>query len=64
MGAAEGIVAAIDVTKLRQHDGHYYGGHINITKNWDQTGLSVIPTRNWTMHKAGAKVVPIAHSDD
>jgi len=32
--------------------------------NWDQTGLSIIPTGNWTMHKAGAKVVPIAHSDD
>ena len=32
--------------------------------NWDQTGLSVIPTGNWTMHKAGAKIVPIAHSDD
>jgi len=29
--------------------------------NWDQTGLS---TGNWTMHKSGAKVVPIAHSDD
>ena len=118
MAAAEGIVAARDVTKLRQHDGHFYGGHINITKNWarsildrmgyvkrkcstagkttisefdeikevfladvaavavmrnipsdlifnwDQTGLSIIPTGNWSMHKAGAKVVPIAHSDD
>ena len=118
MGAAEGIVAARDVTKLRQHDGHFYGGHINITKslarsilnrmgyvkrkcstagkitisefeevkevfladvaavavmrsiptdlifNWDQTGLSIIPTGNWTMHNAGAEVVPIAHSDD
>ena len=33
MGAAEGIVAARDVTKLRQHDGKFYGGHINITKS-------------------------------
>ena len=118
MAAVEGIVAARDVTKLRWHDGHFYGGHINITKswaraildrmgyvkrkcstarkttisefdeikevfladiaavavvrnipsdlicNWDQTGLSIIPTGNWTMHKTGAKVVPIAHSDD
>ena len=32
--------------------------------NWDQTGLSIIPTENWTMGKAGTKVVPIAHSDD
>ena len=32
--------------------------------NWDQTGLSIISTRNWEMHKAGAKVVPITHSDD
>ena len=30
----------------------------------DQTGLSIIPTGNWTMHKAGAKIVPIAHADD
>jgi len=54
MGATEGIVVAIDMTKLRQHDGHYYDGHINITKNWDQTGLSFIRTGNWTMHIAGA----------
>ena len=32
--------------------------------NWDQIGLSIIPTGNWTMHKAGAKVVSIAHSND
>ena len=104
--------------RLKQHDGIFYGGHINITKswarsilnqmgymkrkcstagkttisefdeikkvfladvaaivvmqnipsdlifNWDQTRLSIIPTGNWTMHKAEAKVVPIAHSDD
>jgi len=33
MGAAEGIIAARDVTKLRQHDGKFYGGDINITKS-------------------------------
>jgi len=32
MGAAEGIVAARDVTKPRQHNGKFYGSHINITK--------------------------------
>ena len=118
MAAAVGIVAARDVTKLREYDGHLYGGHIDITKswarsllnrmgyvkrkcsnagkitvsefdevkdvfladvaaevvmrdipsdlvlNWDQTGLSIIPTGNWTMHEAGAKVVSIAHADD
>ena len=117
MAAAIGIVAARDVTKLREYDGTFYGGHIDITKSWarsllnrmgyvkrkcstagkatisefdevkeifladiaaevvmrdvpkelvfkDQTGLSIIPTGNWTMHKAGAKIVPIAHADD
>ena len=33
MGAVEGIVTARDVTKLRQHDGKFYGGHISITKS-------------------------------
>ena len=33
MAAAEGIVAARDVTRLRQHDGHFCGGHINSTKS-------------------------------
>ena len=32
--------------------------------NWDQTGLHMVPTGEWTMHKNGDKVVPIAHSDD
>ena len=32
--------------------------------NWDQTALSIIPTGEWTMHRAGEKVIPIAHSDD
>ena len=32
--------------------------------NWDQTGLSIVPTGDWTMEKEGAKIVPIAHSDD
>ena len=31
--------------------------------NWDQTGLSIVPIEDWTMEK-GAKIVPIAHSDD
>ena len=32
--------------------------------NWDHTGLSLLPTGQWTMHCAGEKVVPIAHVDD
>ena len=32
--------------------------------NWDQTGLSIVPTSDWTMEKRGAKVVPIANTDD
>ena len=32
--------------------------------NWDQTSLSIFPMGDWTMEKEGAKIVPIAHSDD
>ena len=32
--------------------------------NWDQTGLSIVPTSDWTMEKRGTKVVPIANTDD
>ena len=32
--------------------------------NWDQTGLSIIPTGEWTMEKRGEKVIKISHSDD
>ena len=32
--------------------------------NWDQTGLSIVPTSDWTMEKWGTKVVPIANTDD
>ena len=32
--------------------------------NWDQTGLSIVPTGDWTMEKEGTKIVPIAHNDD
>ena len=32
--------------------------------NWDQTGLSIVPSGEWTMEKEGTKIVPIAHSDD
>lgn len=32
--------------------------------NWDQTGLSNVPTRDWTMEKEGVQIVPFAHSDD
>ena len=113
MAAAEGIIAARDLGKLREH-----GGHIHITKawaksllvrmgyvkrkcsnagktsvlhfkelqdafltdiqaevvmndipheliiNWDQTALQLVPTGQWTMHRAGEKVIPIASSDD
>jgi len=32
--------------------------------NWDQTGLSIVPTGNWTMEKEGTQIVLIAHSND
>ena len=32
--------------------------------NWDQTGLKIIPTGDWTMHRSGEKVIPIVGSDD
>jgi hypothetical protein len=32
--------------------------------NWDQTGLRIVPTGQWTMHLVGEKVIPIAHADD
>ena len=32
--------------------------------NWDQTGLSIIPTSEWIMETQGEKVVKISHSDD
>ena len=32
--------------------------------NWDHTGLSVVPTGQWTMHHVREKVVPIANVDD
>ena len=32
--------------------------------NWDQTGLKIIPTGDWTMHQSGEKVIPIVGSDD
>ena len=32
--------------------------------NWDQTGVPLIPTDEWTMHRAGEKFIPIANSDD
>ena len=31
---------------------------------WDQTPLHIIPTGNWTMNKAGVKIIPIANLDD
>jgi len=32
--------------------------------NWDQTGLSIVPSGDWTMEKERTNIVPIAHSDD
>lgn len=49
--AAEVLVVMKDIPKV-------------MAFNWDQTGLSIIPTGNWTMEKEGAKVVSIAHADD
>ena len=32
--------------------------------NWDQTAIHYVSTGQWTMHKAGEKIIPIANSDD
>lgn len=32
--------------------------------NWDQTGIQLVPTGQWTMNRAGEKVIAIANSDD
>ena len=32
--------------------------------NWDQTGIHLVPTGDWTMHRAGEKIIPINNSDD
>ena len=32
--------------------------------NWDQTGLHLVSTSEWTMNRSGAKVVVISKSDD
>ena len=32
--------------------------------NWDQTGVPLVPTGGWTMHRAGDRIIPIANSDD
>jgi len=32
--------------------------------NWDQTGVSIIPTGDWTMEKEGVSRVSIANADD
>lgn len=38
--------------------------HKELVINWDQTGLQLVPTGEWTMNEAKAKMVPIANSDD
>lgn len=38
--------------------------HKELVFNWDQTGLHLVPTGQWTMNEAKAKIVPIANSDD
>ena len=37
---------------------------IDLVFNWDQTGIHLVPTGDWTMHQAKEKIVPISHSDD
>uniref|UniRef100_A0A1X7SKG8 DDE-1 domain-containing protein n=1 Tax=Amphimedon queenslandica TaxID=400682 RepID=A0A1X7SKG8_AMPQE len=32
--------------------------------NWDQTGLQLVPTGQWTMNQSVEKMIPIAHSDN
>ena len=32
--------------------------------NWDQTGLRIVPTGEWTMNLSGDKIVPVVGGDD
>lgn len=32
--------------------------------NWDHTALKLVPTGQWTMHRAGDKIIPIVNVDD
>ena len=37
---------------------------LDLVFNWDQTGIQLVPTGEWTMHQAKDKIIPISHSDD
>ena len=32
--------------------------------NWDQTGIQLVPTGDWTLNRADEKIIPIHNSDD
>ena len=32
--------------------------------NWDQTAVHLIATSQWTMHRAGEKIITVKNSDD
>ena len=32
--------------------------------NWDQTGIQLVPTGDWTFNRAGEKIIPIRNFDD
>ena len=34
---------------------------IDLVFNWNQTGIQIIPTCEWTMYQARDKLVPITH---
>ena len=36
----------------------------DLTVNWDQTPLHIVPTGDWTMHRKGEKIIPLANLDD
>lgn len=38
--------------------------HPQLILNWDKTAIQFVATRQWTMHRAKEKVIPIASSDD
>ena len=37
---------------------------LSMVVNFDQTGVNIVPTSNWTLHQSGASQVPIAGIDD
>ena len=38
--------------------------YVLMKTSWDQSGVPLVPTDEWSMHRAGEKIIPIANSND